>query len=91
VLLGVVASDARLAARALRDWCGALGLEYAPPQSRVEGVESAADVAGSVYVKYNSKGPVSGARAWVGLWGAKGGGGFGAVVGGSGRACLLQE
>ncbi|GBF90143.1 hypothetical protein Rsub_03276 [Raphidocelis subcapitata] len=57
VLLGIVASDARLAARALRDWTGALGLAFAPPRARVEGGEAAAAAAGGVYLKYDSKGP----------------------------------
>lgn len=35
VLIGVVAGDARLAVRALRDWCGALGLPYIQPESKV--------------------------------------------------------
>jgi len=54
VLLGIMASDSRLAVRALRDWCQALGLPYAVPDSRVAGVDSIAAVQGSVYIKYNS-------------------------------------
>lgn len=33
-LLGVLASDARLAVRALRDWCQALDLEFVMPTLR---------------------------------------------------------
>jgi hypothetical protein len=113
VLLGVVAGDARLAVRALRDWCGALELPFVtpeckvrevagfrrrggraagetaggvgwgsartrrpaatrrlsapappasplhlPPRRQVPDAASLAAVQGSVYVKYNSKGPV---------------------------------
>ncbi|KAF8070989.1 hypothetical protein HT031_001070 [Scenedesmus sp. PABB004] len=54
VLLGVVASEARLAVRALRDWCGALGLEFVQPECKVEGAAGLAAVRGAVYVKYNS-------------------------------------
>jgi hypothetical protein len=35
VLLGVLSSDARVAVRALRDWCQALGLPYVVPQCKV--------------------------------------------------------
>lgn len=35
VLLGVVASDIRIAVRAYRDWVEALGLPYAQPTSMV--------------------------------------------------------
>lgn len=35
VLLGVLASDVRLAVRSLRDYCQALGLPFAAPESRV--------------------------------------------------------
>lgn len=35
VLLGVVASEGRLAVRALRDWCQALGVEYVQPDCKV--------------------------------------------------------
>jgi hypothetical protein len=35
VLLGVLSSDARVAVRALRDWCQALGLPYAVPECKV--------------------------------------------------------
>lgn len=52
VLLGIVASDSRLAVRALRDWCEALGLEYTKPTSRAESIAS---LRGPVYVKYNSR------------------------------------
>lgn len=54
VLLGVVASDGRLALRALRDWCAALGLEFLQPDCRVAGAASVAGVAGPVYVKLNA-------------------------------------
>ncbi|KAI8463525.1 MAG: hypothetical protein J3K34DRAFT_143479 [Monoraphidium minutum] len=58
VLLGLVAGDARAAVRALRDWCGALGLDYKLPESKVPGAESLGAVQGSVYVKYNSRSQV---------------------------------
>lgn len=35
VLLGVVASDVRLAVRSLRDYCEGLGLPFVPPESQV--------------------------------------------------------
>lgn len=35
VLLGVLASDARVAVRALRDWCQALELPYMVPECQV--------------------------------------------------------
>ncbi len=38
VLLGVLASDARVAVRALRDWCQALGLPYMVPECKVGGL-----------------------------------------------------
>jgi hypothetical protein len=57
-LLGVVARDARLALRALRDWTGALGLPYAAPECRIAGVAGLAAVEGGVYIKYNAQGPV---------------------------------
>lgn len=57
VLLGVVAGDARTAVRALRDWCGALSLDFALPECRVPGASALADVRGGVYVKYSSAGP----------------------------------
>jgi len=37
VIVGIVASDARMAVRALRDWCAALGLPYVPPDVRLGG------------------------------------------------------
>ncbi|KAG2487202.1 hypothetical protein HYH03_014176 [Edaphochlamys debaryana] len=55
VLLGVVASDVKFAARAYRDWCDELGLELVRPASRVEGMEDAMQLKGGVYLKYNSK------------------------------------
>eukprot|EP00878_Enallax_costatus_P039039 GHUV01044554.1.p1 GENE.GHUV01044554.1~~GHUV01044554.1.p1 ORF type:complete len:197 (+),score=62.45 GHUV01044554.1:310-900(+) len=54
VLLGIVASEGRLAVRALRDWCLALELEYVQPDCKVMGVSSLAAVKGAVYIKYNS-------------------------------------
>jgi hypothetical protein len=38
VLLGVVASEGRLAVRALRDWCLALGLQYVTPDCKASAV-----------------------------------------------------
>jgi hypothetical protein len=35
ILLGVLASDVRLAVRALRDWCDACDVDYIAPVSRV--------------------------------------------------------
>lgn len=55
VLLGVTASDSRLAVRALRDWCSALGLTYVPPTCKVPGVAGIGAVQGAVYIKYNSR------------------------------------
>ncbi|GLC42046.1 hypothetical protein PLESTM_001280200, partial [Pleodorina starrii] len=55
VLLGVVASDIKFAARAYRDWCEELGLPLIPPSSRVDGVSNAMQLRGGVYLKYNSK------------------------------------
>ncbi|GIL91179.1 hypothetical protein Vretifemale_18880 [Volvox reticuliferus] len=55
VLLGVVASDVKFAARAYRDWCEELGLPLVMPNSRVDGVSSAMQLRGGVYLKYNSK------------------------------------
>lgn len=45
VLLGVVASEARLAVRALRDWCQALGLQYVQPDCKVRKTPAAAAAA----------------------------------------------
>jgi hypothetical protein len=56
ILLGLLASDARLAARALRDWTEALGLPPATPESRVPGCPSLPSISGPVYIKYNSGG-----------------------------------
>lgn len=58
VLLGIVASESRLAIRALRDWCQALELEYVQPDCKVMGVSSIAGVRGAVYIKYNSQSKV---------------------------------
>jgi len=46
VILGLLASDARLAARALRDWADAFGLPPPPP------VDGLAALRGPVYIKY---------------------------------------
>jgi hypothetical protein len=54
VLLGFIASEPRLAIRALRDWCQALGLPYVLPDCRVAGASSVADVQGNAYIKYNA-------------------------------------
>ncbi|KAL4444597.1 hypothetical protein ABPG77_002414 [Micractinium sp. CCAP 211/92] len=54
VLLGVVASDVRLAVRSLRDYCQALGLPFQMPESRVPGVAAAPALVGPVYIKYNA-------------------------------------
>ncbi|PRW60311.1 DUF1824 domain-containing [Chlorella sorokiniana] len=54
VLLGVVASDVRLAVRSLRDYCQSLGLPFRMPESRAAGVAAAPAIVGPVYVKYNS-------------------------------------
>jgi Domain of unknown function (DUF1824) len=58
VLLGVTASDARLAVRALRDWCSALALPYTPPTCKVPGVAGIGAVQGAVYIKFNSRSQV---------------------------------
>lgn len=42
VIVGVTASDARVAVRALRDWCAALGLPYVQPEVRLGGRPAAA-------------------------------------------------
>lgn len=55
VLLGLMASDVRLAVRALRDWCAALGLPLVAPVSRVPGVDAVPSITGAVYIKYNSR------------------------------------
>lgn len=55
VLVGVLASDIRLAVRSLRDYTLALGTPYLTPESRVPGEPTAARVQGPVYVKYNAK------------------------------------
>jgi hypothetical protein len=54
LLLGIMASDVRLAMRGFRDWCQALELEYVLPDNRVPGSTSLSEVQGSVYLKYNS-------------------------------------
>ena len=38
VMFGIVAGNVRIAVRALRDWCQALGLPYVKPASRVRSV-----------------------------------------------------
>ena len=35
LLMGIMASDVRMALRGFRDWCDALGLEYVLPENRV--------------------------------------------------------
>ena len=67
VLLGVVAGDARTGVRALRDWCGALGVPYAQPECRVQGATGGlATVRGAVYIKYSSRGPACYLSAYAG-------------------------
>eukprot|EP00879_Flechtneria_rotunda_P008589 GHRR01009000.1.p1 GENE.GHRR01009000.1~~GHRR01009000.1.p1 ORF type:complete len:219 (+),score=48.57 GHRR01009000.1:378-1034(+) len=58
VLLGIVASEARLAVRGLRDWCQAFNLPFVQPDCKVAGASSIARVKGAVYIKYNSKSKV---------------------------------
>lgn len=55
VLLGLLSSDVRLAARALRDWTAGLGLPYVAPVSRIDGGGPLAAVRGGVYLKYNAR------------------------------------
>jgi hypothetical protein len=55
VLLGVIASDVRLAVRSLRDYCEALGVPFVAPESRIANVTALPQVTGPVYIKYNSK------------------------------------
>jgi len=66
VLIGVVAGDAKLGVRALRDWCWALGLPYVKPVSRVDGAAMLAGIRGPVYVKYNSKTQVAYVSGYTG-------------------------
>lgn len=54
ILIGIVASDLRLALRSLRDYVKALDLEFVQPEIRVPGVETLSAVKGPVYVKYNA-------------------------------------
>ena len=54
VLLGVLSGDVRLAVRALRDWCAALGLPYTVPESRAAGAPNVAAIRGPAYIKFNS-------------------------------------
>ncbi|KAK9813162.1 hypothetical protein WJX72_010000 [[Myrmecia] bisecta] len=54
VLLGVLASDVRLAMRALRDYTQALSTPWMLPECKVSGAASIAAIPGSVYIKYNS-------------------------------------
>ena len=35
LLMGIMASDVRLALRGFRDWCDALGVEFVLPENRV--------------------------------------------------------
>ncbi|KAK9840842.1 hypothetical protein WJX81_008459 [Elliptochloris bilobata] len=53
VLLGVLASDVRLAVRALRDFCAALDTEFLLPQPDAAGATLAA-MSGPIYVKLNA-------------------------------------
>jgi hypothetical protein len=46
VIVGVTASDARVAVRALRDWCAALDLPYVQPEVRLGGRPAAAAAGG---------------------------------------------
>lgn len=55
VLLGIMASDIRVAVRCLRDYCQALGLSFLLPTSRVPGVTAIPAIQGPVFVKYNSR------------------------------------
>lgn len=55
ILLGVLASDIRLALRSLRDYCEALQVPYELPESRIPEVASLPSIRGAVYIKYNSK------------------------------------
>ncbi len=59
VMIGLMAADVRMGARAMRDYCAALGLPYIKPQSRVTGVDNAAAIQGPVYMKYSSHSQVS--------------------------------
>lgn len=53
VLLGIVASDIRLACRSLRDYCQALQVAYIPPTP--QGFSGPLpSITGSVYIRYNS-------------------------------------
>lgn len=47
IIVGVTASDARVAVRALREWCAALGLPYVQPEARLGagGTKANADAA----------------------------------------------
>ncbi|GAX81350.1 hypothetical protein CEUSTIGMA_g8781.t1 [Chlamydomonas eustigma] len=54
LLLGIMASDVKMAMRGFRDWCQALNLDYVLPENRVPGSLSLSEVKGSVYLKYNS-------------------------------------
>lgn len=55
LIVAVLSSDVRLALRALRDYCQALGVEFVQPASRVPGVAALAGLQGSpVYLKYNA-------------------------------------
>lgn len=55
ILLGIVASDIRLALRSLRDYCEALDVPFVQPESRVSAAAALPLIRGSVYIKYNSK------------------------------------
>ena len=45
MLLGIMASDARMAVRALRDWCQELEIDYILPENKVR-----VGARGSIYV-----------------------------------------
>ncbi|WPT10984.1 hypothetical protein PSENEW3n2_00002156 [Picochlorum sp. SENEW3] len=50
VLLGILASDVRLAMRSLRDYTAALSVEFVPPDSTIP----LPQIQGSVYIRYKS-------------------------------------
>ena len=54
-MLGIVASDIRLAVRSLRDYSMALGLDFILPTSRIASAPTLPSIKTSVYIKYNSK------------------------------------
>lgn len=66
VLLGVLASDARLAVRALRDYCTALNVPFFVPESRVPNAPTLPAIQCPVYIKYNSRSGLCYASAYDG-------------------------